>query len=354
MTKVRVKGIRRYYEPKSNRTYCYHRATGKRLHADFGSAAFFIELAAAQSEMVAKPAAKPGSLKLIVEHYRSSHEFLSLQSSTRSEYNRVLNYLSVLDALAMTEIVASDIVRIRDNTLKKRNRSFANKTLAVLSILFSYAVERGFADSNPVRQVKKIRRRGTEARRNRPWLKKELDEVISRAPPHLALPVMIARWTGLRESDVLTLPNTAFDGELIRWETAKRRVWVTIPVANPLKVALANRPVHACSTLCANSRGKAWTNDGFKTSLFRLIRALEAEGVIAAGLTFHGLRHTVATELRELGFDTRTIADMLGQKSETMAAHYSRDADLQEKLRPAIEKMEQAEETRTEVSRKPK
>jgi len=72
---------------------------------------------------------------------------------------------------------------------------------------------------------------------------------------------------------------------------------------------------------------------------------------VAKGLTFHGLRHTVATELRELRFDNRTIADMLGQKSEATAAHYSRDADLQDKLKPAVEQMEIADETRTKVSR---
>ena len=73
---------------------------------------------------------------------------------------------------------------------------------------------------------------------------------------------------------------------------------------------------------------------------------------MARGLTFHGLRHTVATELRELGFDTRTIADMLWQKSESMALHYSQGADLQDKLKPAAERMENAEKTRTELSGK--
>ena len=33
--------------------------------------------------------------------------------------------------------------------------------------------------------------------------------------------------------------------------------------------------------------------------------------------------------------------------SEAMAAHYSRDADLQDKLKPAVEQMEIADETRT-------
>jgi hypothetical protein len=38
--------------------------------------------------------------------------------------------------------------------------------------------------------------------------------------------------------------------------------------------------------------------------------------------------------------------------SEAMAAHYSRDADLQDKLKPAVEQMEVADETRTKGSRK--
>lgn len=71
---------------------------------------------------------------------------------------------------------------------------------------------------------------------------------------------------------------------------------------------------------------------------------------MAPGLTFHGLRHTVARELRELGFDMRMIADMLGQKSESMAAHYSLDADLQEKLGLAIEKMKIAEKAPADQS----
>lgn len=45
-----------------------------------------------------------------------------------------------------------------------------------------------------------------------------------------------------------------------------------------------------------------------------------------------GLRHTVATVLAELGFDERTIADMLQQETTAMARHYSRDADKSRKL----------------------
>jgi integrase len=87
-------------------------------------------------------------------------------------------------------------------------------------------------------------------------------------------------------------------------------------------------------------------------SFFKLIRDLEEKGAIESGLTFHGLRHTVATELRQLGYDNRTIADMLGQKTQAQADHYSAEADLEMKMRGVVQKMERANSRGTKVSRK--
>ena len=50
----------------------------------------------------------------------------------------------------------------------------------------------------------------------------------------------------------------------------------------------------------------------------------------------YGLRHTVAVILREFGFDERTIADALGQKTIEMARHYSKGADLKPKMRGVV------------------
>ena len=54
----------------------------------------------------------------------------------------------------------------------------------------------------------------------------------------------------------------------------------------------------------------------------------------------------VQTILREEGFDERTIADALGQKSESVARHYSRDADLTRKMAAVVESFEAAENRR--------
>ncbi|MBQ0816468.1 MAG: integrase, partial [Methyloceanibacter sp.] len=64
------------------------------------------------------------------------------------------------------------------------------------------------------------------------------------------------------------------------------------------------------------------------------------DGRIGPNLTLYGLRHTVAVILRECGFDERTIADALGQKTTEMARHYAKGADLKRKMRGVVTKFD--------------
>ncbi|WEK50270.1 MAG: tyrosine-type recombinase/integrase [Candidatus Kaistia colombiensis] len=243
-------------------------------------------------------------------------------------------------------------------------RSFANYVLAVFSILFSFAIELELAETNPIAKVKKVRR-ATDARKvNRPWTLAEREAVFAAAPPHLLLPIAIGRWVGMREGDVLRMPKASFDGKTIRVVTGKRGVPIAVPAAAPLQAIIGQALQRASApgkdgqarpqtiTLCANSRSKPWTGSGFRSSFFKLIRDLEDRGEIGTGLTFHGLRHTVATELRQLGYDSRAIADMPGQKTQAQADHYSAEADLEMKMRGVVQKMERANTRGTKLSRK--
>ena len=42
----------------------------------------------------------------------------------------------------------------------------------------------------------------------------------------------------------------------------------------------------------------------------------------------------------EMGYDLRTIADMLGQETEGMAGHYAKEADLKGKLDGVIDRLD--------------
>ncbi|HUI14259.1 MAG TPA: tyrosine-type recombinase/integrase, partial [Xanthobacteraceae bacterium] len=110
-------------------------------------------------------------------------------------------------------------------------------------------------------------------------------------------------------------------------------------------------PMHGAITLCANSEGKPWTESGFRASWRTYRTKLRNKGAIGPGLTLYGLRHTVAVILREAGFDERTIADALGQRTIEMARHYAKGADLTKKMRGVAKKFErEVNRRRTKVS----
>nr|WP_279088081.1 tyrosine-type recombinase/integrase [Bartonella apis] len=80
---------------------------------------------------------------------------------------------------------------------------------------------------------------------------------------------------------------------------------------------------------------------GFSSTWQKIKMRLLAEHKVSEGLTLKGLRHTVATILAEMGYDDRTIADMLGQKTLAMAQHYSNRANRSKKLSKVVRQFEQ-------------
>src|SRR4051794_25814064 len=99
--------------------------------------------------------------------------------------------------------------------------------------------------------------------------------------------------------------------------------------------------------------GLPWTVSGFRASWRPVRLCLEREGEIGPGLTLYDLRHTIAVILRELGYDERTIADALGQKTIEMARQYAKGADLRPKMRGVVKNLEEELNKRRTKSVKP-
>ena len=154
--------------------------------------------------------------------------------------------------------------------------------------------------------------------------------------------------TGLDLSDALNLRRDKINSETIWGVRGKTGVEVAIPIGPTLHTALKRAPNHEAPALLVNSRGEQWACNGFSTVWHRFKTGLEAEGLTQPGLTLKGLRHTVATTLREAGLDERRIADLPGQKTLSMARHYSRSANLAAKTRETIATLE------TENARRPR
>ncbi|KKB86444.1 hypothetical protein VW29_02470 [Devosia limi DSM 17137] len=346
-----IPGIKRYFEPKSGNWYSYHRKTGRRIEAEYGTADFVAEVARINEE-VAKAAtgnAKAGTLGALITMYRATAMPL-LATRTRTDYQKVFDYLKPMRDQPLAAFTSGAIVKIRDKAYAKHKRRFANYVVAVFSIIFEFAREREMVSTNPViRTVKKIRRPKGMADANRAWSQAEREAVMSAAPIHLKVPIALAMYVGLREGDVLRMTWARYNGHDISTTTSKAGtfVWWRCPVA--LREILDEAPhFDEVPEIAATSRGTAWTESGFRASWRKFRMALEQKGLVQPGLTIHGLRHTVATTLREQGFDTRTIADALGQKTEIMAAHYSKNADLKNKMATVTDAMDRLHQNEQE------
>ena len=339
MTIVRVKGIKRYRDPKTGRWYCYHRKSGTRIEAEFGTPAFFAELDAIDRAHVRKEP-KPGTLGMIITSYRGAPGFRDLAPATREGYGRMLNILKPLDDMPLVELTPGFVAQLRDNLADDRGRRTSGFVLAVLSNVCEHAREREWMRDNPVRGVRKLRRPKDEPKRNRPWTLEERRAVLTAAKPYERVPLALAMFLGLRLGDVARFPRNGIQNGVARLLTGKTGQDIVLPVHSDLAAILAAAPRHDATTLAAVSRGTPWSTSGIQTMIHRLTTKLEGEGVVGPGLTFHGLRHTCGTLLAEAGADLDTIRRWLGQATLQMAQHYSEQADRSKEARGVLKKLD--------------
>jgi integrase len=337
MTIVRVKGVKRYRS--KGRWYYYHRLTGTRLKAEFGTGEFFAELAALERR-VKREKALPGTLGNLLSSYRESAVYQKLAPATRHGYARMMNLLKPIDEMPLTELSPQFIAGLRDKIAAKHGFRQSNYVMAVISVACEHGREQGIIRDNPVKGVKRSRRPRDLERSNRAWTEEERRIVLAQLPRQLQVPVALAMFTGLRKGDVLTLIKSAIQGQRILWRTNKTRQLISIPLHPDLVALLAAAPQHDAVTIAATLSGTPWTESGFNSSFIKAMAKLRQGGSIGTGLTFHGLRHTVGTLLIEAGSDLDTVRRWLGQKTLVMAIHYSETADTSKRMEEVMTKFD--------------
>lgn len=335
--KVKIKGFK-LFNDRHGKPRCYHRATGIAIDLakyPINSVEFLGECGriAALSTPEGKP--KPGSLGLLIKEYRASSQWQELRPKSREWYELGFQYLRPINDTPLLRFKPSLVVKIRDKALKKKSWYFANLVKTSLSTVFAWGVERDYLDSNPAKQVKKVKRPKDMLRANRPWTAQERT-IIAALPDHLKPVMAVMLYTGIDPCDAIALPKTAYQDGAIDLSRQKTGNPVWKPLPKTMKAIIAGMPEHDAITLFATSFGKPWSKSGLDTVWMKEKKKLEEAGTIKKGLTLKGLRHTHATMLREQGESDRTIATALGDKSESMGAWYSRDADTKDSMKKVI------------------
>jgi hypothetical protein len=101
---IRVKGVKRVVSKGG--VYYYHRKTMTRLPGEPGTTGFMDALAAAEKTASAVRAPMPGTLGALIAQYRGAPEFIGLAERTKSDYQKVFDYLRALDAMPLQSIAS--------------------------------------------------------------------------------------------------------------------------------------------------------------------------------------------------------------------------------------------------------
>lgn len=332
--RVKVSGLKKYRD-RHGKLRLYHRASGTAIEPTLSGQEIAAEVARLDALHKQAPA-KAGTLGGLLTSYRTSPLFTEKADRTRSDYQKIMDYLQPLADTPLAIIGPGFIAKLRDKTLKKKRAGFTNHMLAMLSSTFKHGLEYELVDKNPCTGLAKAKMAADRRRPNRPWTPDERKNVPKVAWAQLKLPLMLARTWGIRRGDIVAMPRSAYREGWLTFRAGKNNALISLPVMGELRheidAAMANAPTGDSTLLCLNSRGKPWTEGGLSHVLGEFFAECRERGIMGPGGSIHGLRHSVAAELRSAGYDKEQRKLVLGHDTDEMAEHYAASADVRGEL----------------------
>jgi integrase len=214
--------------------------------------------------------------------------------------------------------------RLNTPTKHKKPRSLATVSLemALLSRIFSLAMDFKVVETNPCLKVAKLKLDNQRYRYLLPEEEPRLRSVFTGQRSHLANLVAIAIGTGLRKNELLTLriKHIDFARDLILVTGTKTRKNREVPM-NPEVRGIMLR-------LCRSKSVEDYVFVSPRTGRHLTDVKRAFHGACAAakiyGLVWHDLRATFGTRLGEAGFDAFTIAALMGHSNIRTTQRYVR------------------------------
>jgi len=321
-----------YVQHIKGKTYYRFRRAGQthRLPGEPGTAEFH----AAYARLLITPDAPidrytPGSVAHTIHLYMNSALFSQLKPGTQRDYRR---YLARLDNSVghkpMTSINNDYLNQIRDKL--RHTPVAANHTLAVVRTLCRFAIGRKVIQADPTAGIGKLKGGGGYER----WSETDLEAFRESATPMMRLALEIGAYTGQRLGDVIGLSWAAYDGERIKLRQQKTGAVMSIMAHAHLKALLDATP-RIGKTILTTKTGRAFHPRVFS----RDFRAARIAAGLPDGLSFHGLRHTAASVLAEVGATASEIQAITGHRSLKLVEHYIRQASQELQADRAISRL---------------
>lgn len=270
----------------------------------------------------------------LIKEYYASHDYTSLAPTTQRDYRYCLEaLLSVV--LGATEIrkawlheITTPKAQAAYNELLKRGVSFANHTRAVASKVFTYAIQLGYVENNPFRNVA---RRPQKPRRV-VWSKEHIAKFLETAYStfewrSVGLIVQMAYEWCQRLGDMsnLTWDNYDFDRRVLTLEQSKRRAKVELPTTDELHAMLVQQNEEVgfqpyMAPVC--HRRKVLSRPYSKYNLTLLARKIMNAAGLPKELQIMDMRRTGTVEMIDAGVPMPQIMSVTGHANPQSVKPY--------------------------------
>ncbi len=229
----------------------------------------------------------------------------------------------------------------RDELAEKLAPKTVNNMLKVLGVAFSHAYNSEQIVSNPVSKVKSLK---LDRVTRRAFTLDELKRVLNACDEEWRGVVLMGLYTGQRLRDVACLLWGAvdLDKEEVYFITSKTGRTVSIPIAAPLLEYLKSLPTPIDGTVpILPSSCEVVTRQGRTSALSTRFHTILVEAGLAqphikkatgegravprerGGLSFHCLRHTATSLLKNAGVSESVAMDIIGHDSKEISAVYT-------------------------------
>ena len=247
-------------------------------------------------------------------------------------------------SMDISQLTKTDVIKYRDEVLARTSIATANKSLKYLRVALNAAYKDGVAQDNPAAKVDVIRRRLADITERRPFTVKEIKTIMTHASGEWKGLILFGLYTGQRLKDIarLTWHNIDTENEELRFVTAKTGRRMSIPLAAPLLALVQSMP--AGDDPSAPLFPDAYAIASKEGSDSRLSQQFQAILVLAgmanerskdatgkgrsirravSDISFHSLRHTATSMLKNAGVPEAVAMDIIGHDSEVISRHYT-------------------------------
>jgi integrase len=266
----------------------------------------------------------------MMDRYKS--EYLPLKSHPKKYESIIKNLLSFFGDFYITKITPSLVKQYKIRGEEKKIAT--NRELSVLRAAFNIAIkEWEWLKDNPVNKIKPWKE---PPGRVRYLSDEEFDKLLNECPDYLKPIVIVARHTGLRKENILSLTWSQVDlfRRLIIIEHTKNNERLSVPLNETLMSLFKQlfKVRHIKSPYVFNKP------DGsrYHNSLNGFWKAVKKAGI--NDFKFHDLRHCFASALVQKRVDLYQVQRLLGHRSNAMTQRYAHLSP--EHLRDAVTRLD--------------